>query len=358
MKKEKHVQKHDMNTADPKSASKKKKIWRAVLLSAGSFLTILTLGFVGIFVYFFGGLRTEELPLDDLGIDSSYHSSMQRDKKVTNIALFGIDTRAGGNADTGLSDAVIILSINRQTNKVKLISVMRDSYVKINGKGDKLTHAYGYGGAKLAIKTLNENFNLNITEYVTVNFDQLAHVVDTVGGVRVDVTEAERNLINQYMLEIRGASTNYLHTSGHDVLLTGDQAVGYARIRKLDGDQARTGRQREVLMAVFDQVKTMNALQYPALAKNMIPMVTTSLTYGDVLEFLPVVTSGEVMIEEAMIPGDYDDARDAMINGVYYMQYDLKKATDHIHNFIYNDIHPNTKPETQSSTESSADTSK
>ncbi len=354
MKKGKHVKKHDMDIVDPKAVSRRKKIWRTVLLSVGGFLTILVLGFVGMFVYFFGGLQTEDLPSDDLGIDSSYHASIQQEKKITNIALFGIDTRAGGNTDAGLSDAVMVLSINHQTNKVKLISIMRDSYVKINGRDDKLTHAYGYGGAQLAIKTLNENFNLDITEYVTVNFDQLARVVDAVGGIRVDVTEAERIQVNLNMDAIRGTSATYLKTSGKKVLLTGDQAVGYARIRNLDGDQARTGRQREVIMAVFDQVMTMNVLRYPGLAKAMIPMVTTSFTYSDVLEFLPVITSGEVVIEDTLIPGDYDDARDAMINGVYYMQYDLEKATDHIHNFIYKDIHPNTKPEAQSSTTSSA----
>ncbi len=353
MKKEKHVKKHDMNTAD-NAASRKKKTWRIVLLSVGSFLVVVALGLVGIFVHFFGGLQTEELPSDDLGIDSSYHSSIQQEKKITNIALFGIDTRAGGNTDAGLSDAVMILSINHQTNKVKLISIMRDSYVQINGRGDKLTHAYGYGGAALAVKTLNENFNLDITEYVTVNFDQLADVVDAVGGITMDITEAERSLINAHIKELNRAGSVYLYESGKGTHLNGQQAVGYARIRMIGNDQMRTSRQRHVIMAVFDKVMTMNVLQYPALAKAMIPMVTTSFTYNDVWEFLPVVTSGEVVIEEAMIPGDYDDARDAMINGVYYMQYDLEKATDHIHNFIYNDIHPNTEPEEQSSTESSA----
>lgn len=353
MKKEKHVKKHDTDTVDSQTTSRKKKILRTVLLGVGSFLIVLVLGFVGIFWYFFGGLQTEELSSGDLGIDSSYHSSIQQEKKITNIALFGIDTRAGGDTDAGLSDAVMILSINHQTNKVKLISIMRDSYVQINGQGDKLTHAYGYGGAALAVKTLNENFNLDITEYVTVNFDQLANVVDAVGGITMDITEAERGLINAHIGELNRAGSVYLYESGEGTHLNGQQAVGYARIRMIGNDQMRTSRQRHVIMAVFDKVMTMNVLQYPALAKAMIPMVTTSFSYSDVLEFLPVVTSGEVVIDEALIPGDYDDARDAMINGVYYMQYDLEKATDHIHDFIYNDIHPNTDPEASSSTESS-----
>ncbi len=334
---------------------KKKKRRRAIWIGVVSGVTVLVLGLVGIFVYFFGGLRTSELNTDDLGIDSDYHASMQQGKDITNIALFGIDSRAGGDSDTGLSDAIMILSINHKTNKVKLISIMRDSYVQINGRGDKLTHAYGYGGASLAVKTLNQNFNLDIAEYVTVNFDQLAKVVDAVGGITMDITNAERNLINSHITELNRPGATYLNSYGEDTHLNGQQAVGYARIRAIGNDQARTGRQRKVLQAVFEKVSTMSVLQYPSLAKTIIPMVTTSFSYSDVLDFLPVLTSGEVVIEEAMIPGDYDDAKSAMINGVYYMQYDLEKATDHIHKFIYEDIHPNTEPET--STESSADTS-
>lgn len=342
--------------ADP-AANKKKKRRRALWITVGSIVALLGI-LVGVFFYFFGGLQTEELDTDDLGIDSSYHSSIQQEKKITNIALFGIDSRAGGNSNTGLSDAIMILSINHQTNKVKLISVMRDSYVQINGRGDKLTHAYGYGGAALAIKTLNENFNLDITDYVTVNFDQMSHVIDAVGGITLDVTEAERRDLNHNIQEIRGSAGKLLYQSGKGIHLNGDQAVGYARIRKIDSDQMRTSRQREVLMAIFDKVTSMSVLQYPSLAKSMIPMVTTSFTYSDVLEFLPVITSGEVVIDETMIPGDYDDARSAMINGIYYMQYDLDKATDHIHKFIYEDIDPNIDPETLTeSSESSSSSS-
>lgn len=345
MKERKHAAKPDMDVADTAAANKKKNMRRTILLAIGSFLLVLVLGFVGIFWYFFGGLQTHELQDHDLGIDSSYHSSLAQGKNITNIALFGIDTREGGNANHGLSDAIIILSINHDTNKVKLISVMRDSYVKINGKYDKITHAYGYGGAALAVKTLNENFKLNITDYVTVNFQQLARVIDAVGGIRLDVTEAERNYINSHINEVHGSPSDYLQTSGPDTLLNGIQAVGFSRIRKLDSDQARTSRQREVIMAVFDQVMTKSVFQYPGLVKTMLPMVTTSFTYSDVLDFLPVATSGQVQMAETMIPGKYDNAKDAMINGVYYMQYDLTKATNHIHDFIYNDIDPNTEPE-------------
>ena len=320
--------------------SNKKKLWRSILIGAGSFLVVLVVGFVGLFFYFFGGLQVEELDDEDLGINSDYHSSIQQEKKISNIALFGIDSRAGGSSDKGLSDAVIILSINHQTNKIKLISVMRDSYVQIKGKGDKLTHAYGYGGAALAVKTLNENFNLDITEYVTVNYEQMAAVVDAVGGITIDVTEAERRQINDNIREFYKDKGDFLYKSGEGIQLSGQQAVGFARIRKIDSDQARTGRQREVLMAIFDKAMNMNVLRYPALAKAMIPMVTTSFTYSDILEFLPIMTSGEAVIDETMIPGEKDNPKNAMIDGIYYMQYDLDLATQHIHDFIYNDIHP------------------
>lgn len=352
------IGKHDAKVlAEDANIDKKKKRRRPIWIGICSGVTVLILGLVGIFLYYFGGLRTSELNPDDLGIDSDYHDAI--DENITNIALFGIDSRAGGDSDVGLSDAIMILSINHNTNKVKLISIMRDSYVQINGRGDKLTHAYGYGGAALAVKTLNQNFNLDITEYVTVNFDQLAKVVDAVGGITMDITNAEKNLINAHIEELNRPGAVYLNNYGENTHLNGQQAVGYARIRAIGNDQARTGRQRKVLQAVFEKVSTMSALKYPSLAKTIIPMVTTSFSYSDVLDFLPVLTSGQIVIDEAMIPGDYDDAKSATINGIYYMQYDLEKATDHIHKFIYEDIHPNTEPETStdSSTESSSQNS-
>ena len=117
------------------------------------------------------------------------------DSKITNIALFGLDARE--NEDVGRSDALMILTIDQRHGKLKITSILRDSEVNIDGYGsDKITHAYAYGGPELAIKTLNQNYNLDIEDYVTVNFIQMAEIVDAFGGVEINVTDDEMTEIN------------------------------------------------------------------------------------------------------------------------------------------------------------------
>lgn len=328
----------------PKKDPGKKKKWPKVLIAVGIALALVIGAALTFFFYYFGGLNTKPIDTSDLGIDTSFQAAY-KGEPITNIALFGIDARGGGHE--GRSDAVIILSVNRKTNGIKLISVMRDSYVQINGRGDKLTHAYAYDGPELAVKTLNENFKLNITDYVTVNFDQLADVIESIGGIPMDISSGEMYEVNRNLSEIGGWP--YLEEYGEAVHLTGQQAVAYARIRNIGADQGRTERQRKVLIAMFDKVKTLSSTQYLNLAKTIIPMLTTSLDYSDLISYIPVIASGNVHIDQTMIPGDYDNARDAIIDEIYYMAYDLDLATRHIHDFIYKDIDPNTPPEPETS---------
>ena len=125
---------------------------------------------------------------EDLGI--SEEIPVDNGQDITNIALFGVDGRNTGNA--GNSDAMMIISIDKLHSKIKVISIMRDTLVKVPDHGiTKITEAYGMGGAVLAIKTLNQNFNLNIRDYATVNFEGMAKIVDAVGGVEIDVSEDE-----------------------------------------------------------------------------------------------------------------------------------------------------------------------
>jgi len=320
--------------------AKQKSIWTKVLLSLGCFLLVAVLGFVTIFQYFFGGLKIKEVDENNLNVNSELDELMKDNptmKKITNIALFGIDAREG--EENSRADAIIIMSINPMTGKIKLISVMRDSYVDIgDGYWDKINHSYYYGGPEGAIATLNSNFNLNITDYVTVDFSSMAQAIDALGGVDIDVDEEELPQVNINGYEV---CTGYqeLTQMGY-VHLTGDQAVGYARIRNIDGDKARTGRQREVVMAAVEQIKTKKILELPGIVKQVIPMLETSMSYSEIMAFLPMLKN-DIVLEQTVIPGDYDGAYDAYINEVYYMAYDLESATEHIYDFIYEDIDPN-----------------
>ena len=134
-----------------------------------------------------GKMNKVDLNEDELGV-----SENQNLEKYRNVAIFGIDSRKDNYGKGNRSDCIIIASINMQTHAVKLVSIYRDTYVQIEGHGlDKIGHAYSYGEAPLALKTLNENLDLNITDFVTVNFDAVADAVDALGGIKMKITSAE-----------------------------------------------------------------------------------------------------------------------------------------------------------------------
>ena len=194
------------------------------------------------------------------------------------------------------------------------------------------------------MRTLNQNFNLDIRDYVTVNFESMADVIDAVGGVTLEITQAEMNSANRNIEEI-SSNPDYLINYG-TVHMSGAQAVGYARIRNLDGDQARTGRQRKVLSALIEEAMQMETRELPKLAQKVIPMVTaTSMDYLDIASYLTLLSS-DLTIEQAVIPKTYSDQS---IGGVYYSVYDLDEASEIIHDFFYRDIHPDKRDELNNS---------
>ncbi len=268
---------------------------------------------------------------ENLGIDTSIIKS----KQIVNIALFGIDSR--NDDGTGLSDAIMVASVDCKHNKVKLTSIMRDSHVEIEGyRTHKINSAYSLGGAELAIKTLNQNFGLNITDYVTVNFYQLADVIDALGGIEVDVSDAVRKNANKYIKEVadaKGLKAQTIKKSGLQTL-TGAQAVGYARVRYVgNADFERTERQREVLQKLFDKVMATSPIKYPSLLSELLPMVETSLSNKEILSLgTNLLLGGTPEFEQARFPidGEYRSNGSNLV-------YDLDAAAEKLHAFIYDD---------------------
>lgn len=260
---------------------------------------------------------------------------------ITNIVLFGVDTR-DVSEDKGRSDALMVLSLNRTDNQIKLISIARDSYVAIDGHGmDKLTHAYAYGGPELAIRTVNQNFNLDIQNFVTVNFAQLANIIDYVGGVYVNVDEDEREVLNRYIPELQslGIDAQPVQQTGYQ-LLTGGQAVAYSRDRYTGSDMDRTGRQREVLNSLFDSVSQMDITKLPGLASMVLSECTTSLTVDQMIDIGTWAATSSPTFGQCALPDGNCNARGQYIGSRWYYVYDLDKATQIIHNYIYQDINP------------------
>ena len=319
----------------PKQKKKLPLGWK-IAISVLSVILALVIAAIAVFFYYFGGLKTTYLTGDasQLGIDSQVIEDTS-DKDITNIALFGVDSR--DHDDTGRSDALMIMSVDKMHGKIKLTSIARDTRVYISDRGsyDKIAHAYAYGGPEMSIKTINQNFNTNIKEYVTVNFDQLATVINSLGGVTLTITEEERVSANENIAAL-GTGTP-IRQSG-TVLLTGEQAVGYARIRKIDSDNMRAQRQRNVLNAIFQQMKGKSSLEYAEFVRQLLPNVETSLDYGDLMG-LATIMFGSVTMEEMSFPNENSNARGGIFysDGAWYYEYDLDVASQQLHQFIYED---------------------
>ena len=194
-------------------------------------------------------------------------------KDYRNIAIFGLDSRDNSFSNSR-SDCIIIVSINKKTNDVKLTSVYRDTYVDIEGHGlDKITHAYAYGGPELAINTLNKNLDLNITEFVTVNFDTVETIVDSIGGITLTITDSEASQIG--------------FSSGGTYTLDGKEALAYSRIRRIDSDYQRTERMRTVLEAVFNKVKKQELAEISNFVDMVLPHISTNMSTNSIISLVP-----------------------------------------------------------------------
>ena len=258
--------------------------------------------------------------------------------KIKNIAVFGVDSRNG--EDTGNSDAIMIVSIDGNKGKIKMVSIGRDTYVNLPKYGKtKITHAYSYGGPELAMATLNENFGMDITDYITVNFEQLAEIIEQMGGIDVELNEAERQELNKYV----APGVEKIQQTGA-VHLNGEQAVSYSRIRKCDSDDMRTSRQRKVMLCLFEKAKELSPFQYPSYIKILMPMMETSMTDSEILQLAPVAMNKNLMLEQDSFPNDYIQTdgykTKTEVEGVelWVYHYDLQEATNMLQKFIYDDI--------------------
>ena len=312
-----------------KGKKRKMRLWLKILI----ILLCLVIALVGAF-YIYGynllnKMEHTELDEKDLGITTENFTG------VKNIALLGLDSRQDNKS--GRSDANVILTIDKKNKKIKLTSIARDSYVAIEGrKNDKLTHAYAYGKSQLAVKTLNQNFVAEITDYVTMNIFELARVIDYIGGVTIDVDTAEFKELNGYVIpttDFGNIKCSYLSKPGVQKL-SGAQAVCYARIRHTDGDVERGNRQKEVLTAMFAQVKTMNVLKLPEVASMIIEECETSLTANDIIQLGTWAVTASPEFESLSLPNDNVPGKGKIISGVWYYYYDIEKAKQEIHDFI------------------------
>ena len=320
-------------------------------------LIVFGSGLIYIATHLLDDLTTTNITKDPtaLGIDPS----VTMDDSIKNIALFGLDQRSAYSEDSTRSDVIMVLTVDNKHKKLKITSILRDSYVSIEGENsngvhvdymDKINAAYAEGGYELAIRTLNRNFGLNIMDYVTIDFTDTAAIVDAFGGVEISLTAEEKWEINQNLWNLSQETEGLIKDSdfladanGQVVdlagaeysdsveLLNGNQAVAYGRIRNIGYDYQRVERQQIVFKALMNRVTQLSFGEYPSLISQLMPYCETSLDLTDAIGMTPILTS-DFTIETISIP-DVDYELDLTDDGSY-LYYDVERAGHRIDSFI------------------------
>ena len=264
-------------------------------------------------------------------------------KGYRNIALFGVDSTTGALTKNTRSDSIMIASINQDTGECKLVSVYRDTYLNLsNDSYNKCNAAYAKGGPEMAINMLNMNLDMNITDFVTVGFAGLTHTVDALGGVYIDVDDAEIKHVNSYQetmsqdLKLGGKYTP-VTTTGYQ-LLNGLQATGYCRVRYTAGDDfKRAERQREVLSAIADQAKKASLTQLTATAGAVFEETYTSLDLSEITEMLGDVNKYYISDTAGFPQESYRATGRIGSKGDCVIPVSLEDNVKWLHQFLFND---------------------
>lgn len=258
----------------------------------------------------------------------------KKDANVINVLLLGRDAR-NASVEYGRTDSMIILSYNKKSHEVKLISLMRDMFVPIEGHDwNRINTAYAYGGIGLCINTINDVFQLDIQDYMTIDFNGLVAIIDAVGGIDVSLTPDEVVLYREWGILDKNAKAG-VHR------LTGEQALRHARNRALGSDFERTRRQRDILMAIFNRVtSSMTLTEVTTLAKSALQMVTTNLPTATILSLAKDVmtNSGDITFNNARLPfnGAYEGVM--LVKDGYKMsviKIDIAENVKQLHKLLY-----------------------
>ncbi len=251
-----------------------------------TFIVLFCLILIGVSCVGFYGYQTVDKLLSSFNTDepleeNKYISSSElySDADQVNVLLIGVDAREGETVSR--SDTMMLVTLDTKNGQIKLTSFLRDSYVEIAGRGkkEKLNAAYFRGGIQMLVDTLELNFKIDIPYYVLVDFEIFTTIVDELGGINVDVTEKE----SHYTYNSGKIEVPVRIEAGEDVLLNGEEALWYSRIRYLDSDFMRTQRQRKVITAIVEKALTKSVPELISLAEAVIPLVKTNLTSDEIM---------------------------------------------------------------------------
>lgn len=326
---EKEQRKHGKKKATRRQRQRRKII--LVILAVIAALILAVAAFIG---SKFSKLDT--IKLKNVKVNELTKETKEAMEGYTSIALFGLDNRSNGNFERGNSDTIIIVSINNKTGEIKMASVYRDTYLDIDeNKFRKANAAYANGGPEQAVNMLNKNLDLNITDYVSVDFNAVVDAVNLLGGVELDITEEEVKYINGYIdsvSEVTGKSSS--HVGAGTQLCDGVQATAYARIRYTVGwDFKRTERQRTVVTKMFEKAKQTDLLTLNKLLDEMLPEISTSLSATELLSLASDAMKYS-MGENTGFPFDKESGSVGNL-GSLVIPVNLENNVVQLHQFLY-----------------------
>lgn len=261
-------------------------------------------------------------------------------KGYTTIALMGLDNRDMENYDWGNADTIIIASINNETKEIRLVSVYRDTYLQVTEDGvySRINSSYNRGDGPMGVvEALNRNMDLNIQDYVTVNWRAVAETVDLMGGIEVELTQTEANVLNQLIKEqyeeVEEFRTDRVAREGKNQL-DGAQTLAFARMRKLVGDDyARTERQRLVIQKMLEKAKQCSIGTLVKIIDEVFPEISTSLTNMELIEMASGILSYS-LTETTGFPEKRGYAEIAGISS-YIVPVSLLDNVEDLHEFLY-----------------------
>ena len=261
------------------------------------------------------------------------NSKIWKSDSVLNILLLGTDYGTGSSA-CGRSDAMIILSVNKAVQKVKLISISRNVYAAIPGfKNSMISHAHIFGGPALAIKSVEQNYKIGIDNYVSCGFDSFVKIIDILGGVSLTLNGVEAKAMSKYDSSITGAGS---------YLLNGETALQYSRQRYFDSDMGRTERQRKLLSALADKFKSITVKQALKIVNTVLPLVNTDMKKSEILyQLASAIRYLSWEREQYYLPAKSYDY--TMKNGYFINLLDWPYELDYAHKLIYEGVIPEYK---------------
>lgn len=298
---------------------KRRRITGLIILT----VLILLIAMTAAAVYFYARglfLKFSQHPIDKTKIEINEQVDREL-KDYDNILILGADARHKENTLKTRSDGIILMSLNKNSGKVKMTSILRDSFLRIDRDGksmlDKLTHAHAFGGPENTVRALNRNLDLNISKYMEVNWYTVEKVADALGGLEFDIKEHEINEMNRYIDDtnrhLKG-STVHIKKAGKQVL-NGIQTVTYCRIRHVgNGDMERASRMRIAIEAAYKKIKNMKLDEIEKFAEKVFPDIYTNITPEEMMGLALMLPKVKIENQKSW-PYSFDGIN---IDGVWY----------------------------------------